>query len=141
MPNIDIHSAAAQKYLEFLQAVINRMAANSSGCKTWCISLVSAIIVIIADKAKPDYVWIAIIPMALFLFLDAYYLGLERGFRDLYNTFISKLHAKNATDTDVYTLTPNNDLCSTISACMSLSIWPFYGLLAAMLIITRLWIL
>jgi hypothetical protein len=141
MPNIDIHSAAAQKYLDFLQAVINRMAANSNGCKTWCISLVSAIIVIIADKAKPDYVWIAIIPIALFLFLDAYYLGLERGFRALYNTFISKLYAKNATDTDVYMLTPNNDFCSTISACMSFSIWPFYGLLAVMLLITRIWIL
>jgi hypothetical protein len=141
MPNVDINSSAVQKYLEFLQSVINRMASNSNGCKTWCVTLVSAIIVIIADKAKPDYVWIAIVPIALFLFLDSYYLGLERSFRDLYNTFINKLHAKSATETDVYKLTPNNDFFYTLRAGMSLSIWPFYGLLAAMLIITRMWIL
>jgi hypothetical protein len=141
MATIDINSSAVQKYLEFLQSVINRMASNSNGCKTWCVTLVSAIIVIIADKAKPNYVWIAIAPIVLFLFLDSYYLSLERSFRALYNAFVGKLHANTATDTDVYKLTPNYRFSSTIGAFKSLSVWPFYGLLAAMLIITRVWLL
>jgi hypothetical protein len=75
MSTLTPDSSAVQKYLELLQAVINRMASNCTGCKTWCITLVSATIVIIADKGKPSYVWIALVPLALFFFLDSYYLA------------------------------------------------------------------
>lgn len=145
MSEVNIDSTAVQNYLNLLQAVINRMASNCTGCKTWCITLVSATIVIIADKGKPSYVWIALVPLALFFFLDSYYLGLERRFRALYNDFVHKLHSGTATTTDVYNLTPSGGLCvtvlSTAHSCISLSIWPFYGLLAAMLVVVRLWIL
>jgi hypothetical protein len=142
---IDMNSPSVQSYLGFLQAVINRMASNCTGCKTWCITLVSATIVIIADKGKPNYVWMAVLPLVLFFFLDAYYLGLERRFRTLYNDFIKKLHAGSSTTEDVYNLTLSGGFCvtvtSTVTALGSPSIWPFYGLLAAMLIVVRLWIL
>ncbi len=55
MTNITYESPSVQSYLNILQSIISRMAANSSGCKTWCITLVSAIIPIIADKGKPAY--------------------------------------------------------------------------------------
>lgn len=145
MPEINIESPAVQSYLEILQSVINRMAANSSGCKTWCIALVSAIIVIIADKGNPKYVWIAIVPILLFLFLDSYYLGLEKRFRDRYNEFIKKLHAGNATVEDLFIITPGRGIIvfiiATSSALVSLSVWPFYGLLAVVMLIVQYWIL
>jgi hypothetical protein len=144
-PTVGMDAPSVQSYLTLLQGVINRMASNCTGCKTWCITLVSATIVIIADKGKPNYVWIALVPLALFLFLDSYYLGLERRFRTLYNDFVHKLHAGTATTNDVYNLTPSGGFSvtvwSTANSCISLSIWSFYGLLAAMLIIVRLWIL
>jgi len=43
------------------------------------VAIVSAILVIVADKAKPEYVWLSIVPIILFYFLDSYYLRLERG--------------------------------------------------------------
>jgi hypothetical protein len=105
----------------------------------------SATTVITADKGKPDYVWIAMIPLMLFFFLDAYYLGLEHRFRTLYNDFMDKLHASTATISDVYTLRLSGSmktaLLSTARAFTSLSMWPFYGLLTSMLIIVRLWVL
>lgn len=55
MTNITYESPSVQSYLNILQSIINRMVANSSGCKTWCITLVSAVILIIADKGKPAY--------------------------------------------------------------------------------------
>jgi hypothetical protein len=144
-PRTDLDASAVQSYLTLLQGVINRMAANCTGCKTWCITLVSATIVIMADKGKPDYVWIALLPLILLGFLDAYYLGLERRFRTLYNDFVAKIHAGTATTSDLYILTPSGGLDVTVSstakACVSFSILPFYGLLAAMLVIVRLWIL
>jgi hypothetical protein len=141
MTNVDADSQAVQTYLEFIQSVISRMATNSSGCKTWCITLVSASVVIIADKGKPDYVWIALIPLMLFLFLDCYYLGLERCYRRLYDCFINKLHANKAKSCDLYELTISYQLMNTFKAVFSFSIWPFYGLLSATLIVVRIWIL
>ncbi len=42
MDKVNFESGAVQSYLGILQGVINRMASNSAGCKTWCITLVSA---------------------------------------------------------------------------------------------------
>lgn len=145
MPEINIESSSVQSYLSILQGVINRMAANSTGCKTWCIALVSAVVVIIADKGKPEFVWISIIPILLFLFLDSYYLSLEKRFRQKYNEFIRKLHDGSASVEDLYIVTPGRGVKVFLSATglslISLSVWPFYGLLAAMLFIVRYWLL
>jgi len=54
---VNLDSPAVQSYLTILQDVIGRMASNSAGAKTWCIALVSAIIVVIADKGEPGYVF------------------------------------------------------------------------------------
>jgi hypothetical protein len=75
--DIDSESPSIQTHLGILQNVIQRMASNSSACKTWCVTLVSAVLVIVADKGKPDYAWIAMLPIVVFAALDAYYLALE----------------------------------------------------------------
>jgi hypothetical protein len=64
-------SASVQAHLQILQSVIQRMASNSTSCKEWCITIVSAILVLIADKGKPELVWLALFPTFLFLALDA----------------------------------------------------------------------
>ena len=133
MNSVNLDSSAAQSYLEILQGVINRMAANSAGCKTWCITIVSAILLIVSDKANATFIWIALVPILLFTFLDSYYLGLESRFRDKYNDFIKKLHNQTATVEDVYIVDPGGGFKvtagSTIKAGASLSVWPFYALL------------
>ena len=137
MCKIDIESGAVQSYLGILQSVINRMASNSAGCKTWCITIVSAIIVLISDKSNPIYVWVSVVPILLFLFLDSYYLGLEQRFRDSYNTFINKLHTGTAKIDDVFIVNTGEGLCltleSTLKAALSPSVWPFYTLLLGMI--------
>lgn len=147
MPNqtVTFDSPSVQSYLAILQSVISRMANNSSSSKTWCVSLVSAIIVIVADKEKPDYVWISIIPIVLFLLLDSYYLALERQFRSVYNDFIRKLHFGTATVDDVFFVAPRAGTRATsvdiLKAGGSIAVWPFYVLLATMLLVVRVWVL
>jgi len=144
MATVNCESQSVQNYLNILQSVINRMATNSSNCKTWCITLVSAIIVIIADKSNPVYIYIALVPMILFLFLDCYYLGLEKQFRNLYNKFIEKIHSDNVTINDLFILDPGNKkekFGASLKAFKSSSIWPFYLLLSLMLIIVHKFIL
>jgi len=143
--SVTLDSPAVQSYLTILQGVIDRMASNSAGAKTWCIALVSAIIVVIADKGEPRYVWIALVPVGLFFLLDAYYLGLERQFRERYNDFIRKLHGGTAEIDDVFIVTPGGGLTGSMKAallaCRSVSVWPFYFLLALMLLAVRVWVL
>ena len=114
MHNIDFESGAVQSYLGILQGVINRMASNCASCKTWCITLVSAMTVVIADKSNPSYIWVAMVPILLFLFLDGYYLGLEQRFRESYNMFIRKLHSGEATIEDVYIVNPGGGSLVTV---------------------------
>jgi len=142
MEKIPYDSSTIQGYLGILQSVISRMSSNSAACKTWCVTIISAMIVFILNKEKPNNIWIAMVPLLLFFILDSYYLGLERHFRHIYNKFIQKLHSDNVSINDLYLLVPHTDygssISSTINAFYSLSIWPFYGLIALMLIIVRI---
>ena len=144
MSTLNLDSPSVQSYLAILQGVITRMASNSASAKSWCVGLVSAIVVIVADKRNPTYVWISLVPIVLFFFLDAYYLGLERLFREVYNGFIRKLHAGKATLEDVFIIAPGSTgviLRAAAAATLSLSIWPFYGLLVLMLLLVKYWVL
>ena len=133
MSKISIESQSVQSYLTILQEVISRMANNSAGSKTWCIALVSAILIVIADKNSHDLIWIAFVPIGLFSVLDAYYLGYERRFRDHYNSFIIKLHNNEVEVEDVFVVTPAgkplDTIKYTIKSIGSFSVWPFYSVL------------
>jgi len=125
--NYGEESPAVQAHLNIMQSVIQRMAANSAASKGWCIVLVSAILVLVADKGQPRYGLIATIPAALFLVLDAYYLALERRFRDSYNDFINKLHRGEVIASDLYAVTPAGPPVRTFFKAMgSFSVWPLY---------------
>lgn len=129
-------SAAVQTHLSISQSVIQRMAANSAACKTWCITLVSAIQVAVADKGNPMFALIAFIPTLLFLGLDMYYLALERCFRHSYREFIDKLHLSTVETSDLCAVTPGGSLKkSFFNAFLSFSIWPFYVVLMIMIMV------
>ncbi len=137
---LQVDSPAVHNYLTILQGVISRMAANSANCKTWCVSLVSAILVLIADKGKPDYAFIAMIPVALFCLLDAYYLAQERAFRDIYKEFVTKLTEDRAKVEDLFSLIPNprqSMFQSLRKSFASFAVYPFYLTLTGTLVIAR----
>ncbi len=131
-------SVAVQAHLQIVQSVIQRMASNSNSCKAWCITIVSAILVLIADKGKPQFAYLAFLPTILFLALDAYYLALERAFRSAYNSFVRKLHRNKVTVDDVYSVIPKGDMSKhQLDALRSFSIWGFYSMLAVLVVIAE----
>lgn len=132
------NSQAAQAHLQITQSIIQRMASNSASCKAWCITLVSAILVIVADKGKPQYAMIAVIPTLLFLVLDGYYLSLEKMLRQSYNAFIEKMHTGGLKASDFYAVSPTGNLFDTfLSSLCSFSVWPFYGMLLGMIYLAK----
>ncbi len=132
------NSEAVQAHLNITQSVIQRMATNSAMCKGWCIALVSAILVIVADKGKPEFTMIAFIPTLLFCALDTYYLSLEKRFRNSYNSFITKLHKGKLEASDLYAVSPSGKTSKAVGeALKSFAIVPFYAVLIIMIILVK----
>lgn len=110
------------EHLKMIQDVIKRMANNSLQIKCWCLAIVSASIVL----SRSSLIVACILPVVLFCYLDVNYLSLERSYRDLYD----EVRAKDETDIDFsMRFTPS----SKWKSFKSWSIWPFYGLMVALL--------
>lgn len=119
-------------HLTMLQSIIQRMATNSASSKTWCITLVSAILVVVADKSKAEIAFITLIPIILFFSLDSYYLALEKSLRDNYDEFVSKLKNNKLTNDDFYKISTGNLKEKISDAICSFSVWPFYSAIIIM---------
>ena len=127
-------SPAVHAHLTIMQAVIARMAEGSRSSKTWCITIISAILVLGAGMTDFDHLWIAYVPLVLFLSLDMYYLSLERRFRASYNAFLRKLGNGEVAAADLFQVSPaGSPVASWIETLKSFSIWPFYLVLAGVI--------
>ena len=130
---LDEDSAAVRMHLEIMQGVIQRMAENSRSCKVWCVTLVSAILVLVARTGSADHAAIALGPILLFFVLDGYYLWLERGFSNSYNAFVGKVHSRQVCTSDLYTVIPCGSTVRGFCWALfkSFSVLPFYLVIAA----------
>ena len=141
--SLNANSPAVQSHIEVMQGVVNRMAENSRSCKVWCVTLVAAVLVLVARTGEPQHALIALVPIFLFLFLDSYYLALERAFISAQNAFVGKLHKGELKTTDIYKVAPIGMGWLLVLRCLfgSVSILPFYVLVAATVLVAWLVIL
>ncbi|MDD4968025.1 MAG: hypothetical protein PHT07_01205 [Paludibacter sp.] len=138
-------NTAVVAHINMQQGIINRMAANSASCKTLTITILAAILVLLADKKLCICnMWIAYIPVALFFFLDCFYLGLERGFTKKQAELIAKINNGTDISKDIFLVKDKSgdkfwvviwatikkffkQLINTLGAIISFSTLPFYG--------------
>jgi hypothetical protein len=76
------------KSIEICQGIISRMASNSSNLKVWFLVTFSALFTYFSksdSKVWQDVIWI--LPMLMFVWLDAFYLRQERIFRLIHDDF------------------------------------------------------
>lgn len=129
---LDERSPAVRTHLEMMQGVIERMASNSRSCKVWCVTLVAAVLVLVARTGEAQHALIALVPTVLFLVLDAYYLALERAFISSYDRFVSRLHGRSLVQGELFAISPSGSIPGmALRAVLSFSIWPFYALILA----------
>ena len=139
---IDHESSAVQAHLTMMQGVISRMAENSRSCKVWCVTLVAAVLVLVARTGEPQHALIAWGPALLFLFLDSYYLALERAFARSQHVFVARLHRGELESGDVYQIVPTGMGPLLVGRCLgSVSIWLFYPLVVATVVLAWQFIL
>ena len=138
--NLNVESSSVQKHLEIMQGVIQRMGENSRSCKVWCVTLVSAVLVLVARTGNAEHALIALAPTLLFYVLDAYYLALERRIRNSYRGFVRKVHIGQADASDLYTVAPAGSTPGTFLWAMfkSFSVLPFYVVVVATVLLAWL---
>lgn len=133
--SLSLGSSAVQAHLGMLQSVIERMASRSASAKTWCVTLVAAIVVVVPETGAGPLA-ISVIPILMFFVLDAYYLGLEKGFRKTYEVFVEKLHKSELETEDVFIVKTTGSPWGLFwDSTLSFSIWPFYGTLLAVVVV------
>lgn len=133
---LDENSPSVQTHVGIIQNVIDRMASNSSACKAWCVTVVSAVLVVVAKEDKPNVAFVALIPTFMFFVLDNYYLAMERGFRKTYGEFVKKVHLNTLKPDDLYEVKiTGNAVELRKEAVQSLSVSGFYfGILVLVLV-------
>ena len=147
------NSPAVLEYVRMLQNIINRMADNSAKCKTWCITLLSALIVlslseqIIAKGYNDKVLWLCIGIALMFFFLDSFYLSTERQIRIKYSAFIDKVNKQSEdVEEQIFKFNVNrwvspcdvarslfNQLRSIVKGMFSVSTLLFYGVIVVLL--------
>jgi len=129
-------STAAIAHINLLQGIINRLANNSASCKTWCITLVAAVLSLAGSAHNPAIVAIALVPVVVFGIIDTTYLAHEKAYRDLYERMAEKMRAGTYSLDDAFDADASTTFLGFcllfIRAFISWSVLPIYvGLVAA----------
>lgn len=127
------YSDDVRQHLSFIQGVINRMNSNSFSMKGWMVAIVSALLAVYAANTDSSNSYIffiaAIVADIIFCFLDAYYLKMEKQYRDLYDKV-----RKSLIDTD-FDMDAREFPRTLREAMTSNSVWILYTAVFFLLVI------
>src|SRR2546429_8666299 len=93
---------AVMVHINLLQGIINRLANNSASCKTWCLTLVAALLSLAGATHAPTIVGFALLPVVIFGFMDTMYLAQEKAYRDLYSDTVGRVRDRSYARRDLY---------------------------------------
>ncbi|MCS3396911.1 hypothetical protein [Burkholderia thailandensis] len=121
-------------HLGFIQGAINRMAGNVFLVKGWSVALAAAMTALTSDSKFGSY--IAVVPMLLFWWLDAYYVRQEKLFRELFGMVSAggTPAAQFSMDTSIV----QNRVASAFRTMGARTVYPFYLLIFCVLLISAL---
>lgn len=119
---------AKLKHLEFIQAVIGRMAQNSFLFKGWAITIAAGLSAFGAADTKHALLAIALVSTVMFWGLDGYYLWLERRFIELY---ASVAVAPEDEIDFLMRIDRTKPLRTWFKTCWRPHLWVFYGAIVA----------
>jgi hypothetical protein len=75
---------ASEPQLQMIQAVVTRLATQSTTVKGWCVTVTAALLGFGTTTTNPLIAAVAAYVVVAFAALDGYYLALERAYRRLY---------------------------------------------------------
>lgn len=129
----EINDARIKGFIDMLEALIETEASHSSACKNWLMTILTGFILLCKSlDTMPNYLYL-LFPIAIFGYLDAYYLGREAWYRTIYKDFLNKAKEHDLTTAFVITEKKKSEHISDgLCKIASPSVWPFYlGIAAA----------
>jgi hypothetical protein len=110
-----------RKHLDFIQAVIARLASSATAAKGWGLTVATAAFGFSTTRAAPAVAALGLVVVIFFGTLDSYYLREERLFRYLYDARQGNI--------EVYSMNKNDYSvkCDRRSVVRSWSVLGFYG--------------
>jgi hypothetical protein len=131
--NMENNQEILHKELDLIQAVVNRMAANSFEIKKWSLSIVAIVLALGKDELEnPTHLSTLVIVIGItifsFWFLDAYFLRLERMYRKLYEYVIAHPADPKRVRYNLNAGPYINKVASLFKVMFSISLIPFYGI-------------
>ena len=116
------------KEIDIIQSIIKRMSHNSFLIKGWTITLV---VVSLLLKGTQEHMFLAIIPLVTFWFLDSYFLRQERLYRKLYEWVIENRLKNDKEPFSMKTDRFTDDVSKFKTTFSRTLIW-FYGVIAVL---------
>lgn len=130
------------KQVDRYQAIVTRLANNSLQVKTWCVTALAAVVAIAANGDLPELLLVALVVLATFCLLEAYYLSLERHFREESPRLINRAPTLSVEDwAALFQVESPGDSrrSGRVLACASsLAISPFYVAVGLVLLVGSL---
>lgn len=103
---------SVHKEIDLIQSVIVRMASNSFEVKKWLIGIITAIVVLRQEQLlrnNYELIWILLLPVLSFWYLDAFFLSREKLFKEIYRWVIVN---RSKTDDYLYDLNTTKRICN-----------------------------
>jgi hypothetical protein len=123
---------ATTAHMTMLQSIISRLANNSAACKTWCLTLVGALVSLAGATKVPGIITFTLVPITIFGFMDTMYLAQEKAYRDLFNSIAEKIRTGEYNLDSAFKAGAPLKAAHVGHALKSWAIWPVYfGLIAA----------
>lgn len=120
------------KHLELIQSVVSRMAANSFHVKGWSTAILSGLLALGLTKSDVSFARLALFPLFVLWALDGYYLGLEKGFRHVYDRVRSSTESE--VDFSLTLLPSERGLGKWVAGCFAVPNLLFHG--SALIVVT-----
>jgi hypothetical protein len=133
-PILPADNPAIIAHITVLEGIIARLANNSASCKTWCLTLVAALLSLAGATHSPQMVTAALVPIIIFGFLDVMYLASEVAYRDLYAGVVKAIRDGTYRRERAYDTNARADKGCILEAIGSWSITPYYALIIFYLI-------
>ncbi|MGW4579031.1 hypothetical protein ACWELP_10070 [Rhodococcus aetherivorans] len=133
MSSSQVNQNDHHKHMEFVQAIITRLANSSFLLKGWSLTLVSALIGFAVAHDHVVLAAITVLPALVFWLLDTYYLRQERAFRNIYDAVAAGTVKDFKIDPRRYATRH-----SWRAVAFSVSLSLFYGAMIALIFIVTL---
>lgn len=125
-------------HLGMIQAMTARMATSSASCKTWCITLVGALVSLAGAAHQPAILDYGALMLVVFGYMDVRYLAQEKAFRDLFDKdLVPKIRAGTYGAAEAFELRAAPTGAHVFQALKSWAVLPVYGGLLLAYVVAR----